>query len=105
MAKKKQSFEQALRDLETVVAKMESGDLPLDDCLAYYERGVKLCAFCAHELDRARQRIELLHKTADGALRSVPFAPGDADAASAAAGDDNDDADDVAPATTDDHTG
>jgi exodeoxyribonuclease VII small subunit len=100
MAKKKQSFEQALRDLETVVAKMESGDLPLDDCLAYYERGVKLCAFCAHELDLARQRIELLHKTADGALRTVPFASEDTDAAQ---DDANAEAD--APGTLDDHIG
>ncbi len=75
MSKKKPSFEQSLRDLEEVVAKMEHGELPLDECVQYYERGVKLAAACAHELDAARQRIEQLQKNEAGELVTTPFAP------------------------------
>lgn len=73
MAKKKQSFEQALRDLEEVVAQLENGSLPLDACLEQYERGIRLAELCMHELDAARQRIEKLRKTKDGGFATAPF--------------------------------
>ena len=47
MTKKKQSFEQSLTQLEDVVGKMESGEIPLDKCIDLYENGVKLADFCA----------------------------------------------------------
>ncbi|MCX7003601.1 MAG: exodeoxyribonuclease VII small subunit [bacterium] len=79
MSKKKPAFEQSLRELEEVVAKMEHGELPLDECVQYYERGVKLAAACAHELDAARQRIEQLQKNEQGELVATPFAPDKSD--------------------------
>jgi len=79
MSKKKPAFEQSLRELEEVVAKMEHGELPLDECVQYYERGVKLAAACAHELDAARQRIEQLQKNEQGELVATPFMPDSSD--------------------------
>jgi len=79
MAKKKPAFEQSLRELEEVVAKMEHGELPLDECVQYYERGVKLAAACARELEAARLRIEQLQKNEQGELVTTPFAPDSSD--------------------------
>jgi len=66
MNKKKQTFENALEELEKVVENMESGELELDKCLEEYERGVKLADFCSKELDAAKKRIEKLKKNKAG---------------------------------------
>jgi len=73
MPKKKQSFEQSLTQLEDVVGKMESGEIPLDKCIDLYENGVKLADFCAKELDAAEKRIEKLHKKNEGEFEITPF--------------------------------
>lgn len=54
------SFEQSLDELETMVETMESGQLPLEDLIANYERGAKLIIHCETVLDDARKRLELL---------------------------------------------
>lgn len=73
MAKKKQSFEQSLSELEGVVAKLEDGSLSLDESLGQYERGIRLAEFCMHALDTARQRIEKLKHTKDGGMATGPL--------------------------------
>jgi exodeoxyribonuclease VII small subunit len=73
MARKKQSFEQALRELEDVVAKLEDGALSLDESLGQYEQGIRLAEFCMRELDAARQRIEKLKHTKDGGMATEPL--------------------------------
>jgi exodeoxyribonuclease VII small subunit len=55
------SFEQSLNELETLVQKMEKGDLSLDDSLAAYERGVGLYRQCQAALENAEQRVRLLN--------------------------------------------
>lgn len=55
---KKQSFEEALKNLERLVAEMESGDLPLDAMMRHFEQGRQLVASCTAELETIRQRIE-----------------------------------------------
>ena len=59
------SFETALARLEELVAKMESGKLPLENLIADYERGAKLLAACRAKLDTMERKIELL-KADDG---------------------------------------
>ncbi|HJO25448.1 MAG: exodeoxyribonuclease VII small subunit [Myxococcota bacterium] len=54
------SFEQALEALEAIVDRLEQGDLPLEDALAAFEKGVALTRRCAGELDTAERRIEEL---------------------------------------------
>lgn len=60
------SFEEAIKELETTVAKLEAGDLTLEESLALYERGQKLAAFCNQKLDSATLRVEQL--TSDGEI-------------------------------------
>ena len=53
-------FESALAELETIVTKLEQGDLPLEQSLALFERGVQLSRFCHARLEDAERRIEML---------------------------------------------
>lgn len=52
------SFEQALAELETIVAKLESGQAPLEQSIQMYERGADLKAHCEKRLAAARLRVE-----------------------------------------------
>ena len=54
------TYEQALGELETIVAKLETGGLALEESLALYERGRELAAFCGAQLDQAEVRIKQL---------------------------------------------
>ncbi len=54
------SFEQALAELESIVAAMERDDLPLESALASYQRGVELLRHCQGTLAAAEQKIRIL---------------------------------------------
>jgi exodeoxyribonuclease VII small subunit len=69
------SFEQALRDLERIVGRLESGDTPLAEAIELYERGNALRRKCAERLDAAQARIEAIRLDAEG--RPVGTAPFD----------------------------
>ena len=62
-------FESAIAELETIVKKLEEGDLPLERSLELYERGVQLSRFCHARLEEAERRIELLNER--GELRDA----------------------------------
>jgi len=70
--KKTVSFEQSLTDLETLVNKMETGDLSLDESLGAFEEGVKLTRECQKMLDEAEQKVQILSEK-NGELNSIPF--------------------------------
>jgi len=74
MAAKKQSatFEQALEELEQLVERLEAGDLPLDEALADFERGVKLTRECQKKLASAEQKVKVLMEE-NGSVRELPF--------------------------------
>ena len=55
-------FEAALAELDTIVKKLEEGDLPLESSLQLYERGVQLSRFCHARLEEAERRIEVLNE-------------------------------------------
>ena len=79
-------FEQTLAELEALVARLESGELPLDQALAAFEQGVKLTRACQAALQAAQQKVQVLTQQG-GEARLADFnAAGDAD-------DDGDDAD------------
>ncbi len=69
------SFEASLAELEEIVAKLESGDLPLEDSLELFEKGIKLSRECRERLTNAERRIEILMKDADGSLRAEEIEP------------------------------
>ncbi len=52
------TFEQAFAELEDAVHKLESGELPLEESLALYERGQELAAYCAKLLDEAELKVQ-----------------------------------------------
>ena len=61
------SFEDALRELEGIVASLERGDVSLDDAIAAFERGTVLKAHCQARLEEARMKVEQIRLPADGA--------------------------------------
>jgi exodeoxyribonuclease VII small subunit len=63
-------FEAAIAELEGVVKKLEEGDMPLEQSLALYERGVQLSRFCHARLEDAERRIEVLNER--GELKPAP---------------------------------
>ena len=54
------TFEKALEELESLVARMEDGKLPLEESLAAYQRGAELIKFCESKLTDAQARIAIL---------------------------------------------
>ncbi|MBI1880978.1 MAG: exodeoxyribonuclease VII small subunit [Chloroflexi bacterium] len=54
------SFEQAYRELEETVQKLEAGNLPLEEAIALYQRGMALAQYCNQQLDTAELRIKTL---------------------------------------------
>jgi exodeoxyribonuclease VII small subunit len=67
-------FEAAIAELETIVKKLEEGDLPLETSLQLYERGVRLSRFCHTQLEEAEKRIEILNER--GELKRAPTSLG-----------------------------
>ncbi|MGA1863580.1 MAG: exodeoxyribonuclease VII small subunit [bacterium] len=65
-SKDKVSFEKALKQLEEIVHKLESGDLGLEDSLELFEEGIKLSRFCSKKLELAEKKIEMLTKDEKG---------------------------------------
>ncbi|QDX26050.1 exodeoxyribonuclease VII small subunit [Sphingomonas suaedae] len=71
------SFEDALKELERIVSRLESGDALLDEAIALYERGDALRRQCAARLDAAQARIEAIRADANGNVTgTTPFAAG-----------------------------
>ena len=60
------SFEQALAELEKIVAELESGQAPLERSIEVYERGAALKAHCEKKLEAARLRVEMIVVGAGG---------------------------------------
>jgi len=54
------SFEEAFRELEEVVARLEAGNISLEESLALFERGTQLAAYCGDLLDQAEMRVHQL---------------------------------------------
>jgi exodeoxyribonuclease VII small subunit len=69
----KMSFEQAMTELESIVAKLEGGETPLDESIALYERGAALRAHCDAKLKDAEMRVEKITQGANGP-KTQPFA-------------------------------
>jgi exodeoxyribonuclease VII small subunit len=71
-------LEKSLEELEALVTRLESGDLPLEQALKEFERGVKLTRQCQSALQQAEQKVEILLKKTEQA-EPVPFEPGEDD--------------------------
>ena len=69
------TFETSLTELEGIVAKLEDGDLPLEQSLELFEKGIRLSKECRERLTNAERRIEVLMKDADGGLAARELTP------------------------------
>lgn len=67
------NFEDALRELETILSEIESGSVTLEQSLVKYERGNFLIDHCRTILSGAEKQIELLSKSPDGELKPSPL--------------------------------
>jgi exodeoxyribonuclease VII small subunit len=71
-------FEHALAELEKLVQRLEGGDLPLDEALKTFERGIELTRHCQTALKSAQQKVEILLKRS-GQVEVEPFDSPDED--------------------------
>jgi len=69
------TFEEAFAELESVVDKLEGGDLNLEDALALFERGMFLARYCEKRLDQAELRVSQLITDESGKVAIQPFDP------------------------------
>lgn len=67
-------FESAIAELDSIVKRMEEGDLTLEKSMELYERGLQLSKFCHSTLEAAERRIEILSER--GEIRPAPAALG-----------------------------
>lgn len=72
-AKRPPDFEKSLAELEALVERLESGDLPLEESLKAFERGVTLTRECQSALEAAQARVEILTRSQGGEARLEPF--------------------------------
>ncbi len=66
------SFEEAMEQLESIVTRLESGDVPLETAIELFQEGMKLSQLCGSKLEQVERRIEALIETQDG-LQRQPF--------------------------------
>jgi len=68
------SFEEAMEKLEAIVARLESGDVPLEQAIELFQEGMKLSQLCGSKLEQVERKIEMLIETEQGLQRKA-FAP------------------------------
>ena len=66
------SFEDALKELETIVEKLEGGNVELEESIKIYERGAALKAHCLGKLKNAQLKVEQIVLNQDGDVSAVP---------------------------------
>ncbi|MFZ0447890.1 MAG: exodeoxyribonuclease VII small subunit [Desulfatiglandaceae bacterium] len=71
MAEKK--FEGAMSELEEIVRALESGDMPLEEALKAFEKGMGLVKFCTGKLEEAEKKVTMLMRNNNGEMKQVPF--------------------------------
>ena len=73
MKEKPKSFEEAITELEDVVARLEKGELSLDDSIAVFQRGIALSKYCNQRLDEVEKKISLLLEDENGEITEKNF--------------------------------
>jgi exodeoxyribonuclease VII small subunit len=73
LARKKLSFEEAMKRLEEIVSHLEKGDIPLEESIRLFEEGSGLLALCSSQLEEAEQKVSLLRRGDDDETEEIPF--------------------------------
>jgi exodeoxyribonuclease VII small subunit len=74
-ARRPNEFEKAFQNLEKIVQRLESEELPLDESLGLFEEGIRLSRFCHQRLEEVEKKIELILADAKGQPVTEPFEP------------------------------
>ncbi len=74
--KKDAGFEEQLAQLEEIVARLDSEELPLEKAIEAYESGIRLSLALNKTLDEAQRKVEMLTRNARGELEAKPFDEG-----------------------------
>ena len=72
---KNTEFEDAMKKLDDIVKKLETGGINLDESLLLFEEAVKLIRLCNEKLDFAEQKVKILTESQDGSVTDTPFLP------------------------------
>lgn len=72
-ARRPNDFEKSFQNLEKIVQRLESEELPLDESLQLFEEGIKLSRFCHQRLEEVEKKIELILADAKGQPVTEPF--------------------------------
>ena len=67
------TFEESLKQLETIVGRLERGDLPLEESIQLFEEGMKLSTACKDQLENAEGKVQVLMRQRDGSLAPQSF--------------------------------
>lgn len=67
------TFEEALKNLEQSVERLESGDLPLEKALEVFETGIRMSRICSRKLEEAEKKVELLLGVSNGEAQTSLF--------------------------------
>lgn len=73
MKEKELTFEEAMENLEKVVAELESGELSLDQSVTHFQKGMELSNYCSKLLEDAEKSISILVKQNDGTMQEENF--------------------------------
>jgi exodeoxyribonuclease VII small subunit len=69
-------FEEAIKRLQTITHKLETGEMPLEESLKLFEEGIGLIRHCQKKLDEVEKKVELLIKKGSGEFEVKPFSQG-----------------------------
>lgn len=76
MTEKARSFEEAIAELESIVARLEKGDLSLDESIENFQMGMELSRYCSKRLDEVERKITILMEGEQGELKEESFEQG-----------------------------
>ena len=73
MGKSNKSYEESILDLEKIVQRLESGELPLDESVQEFQKGIEISRHCSKRLDEIQKKISVLIENENGDLIEKPF--------------------------------
>lgn len=73
MAKKEKTFEDSISELENIVDRLEKGELPLEEAMDIFQKGIELSKFCSKRLDEVERRISILVEDEKGKMIEERF--------------------------------
>lgn len=73
MEPKKKNFEEAISELESIVEKLESGELSLDESIEVFQNGIELSRYCSKRLDEVEKKISILIEDDKGEIKEEMF--------------------------------